>query len=137
MVACICRGTCSAAISGVARDLKLAGTIWAFDCFNRVFKCSIRVFRFFKFSMVGHNQHLGGPRPCLTRPWIRPWRLLIAARSYALNFHIHVLEHARRSLACYIAIATCVKAQVPGDLIMIQTGKSCIALLPTMQAILC
>ena len=31
-----------------------AHVIRALDCFNRLFECSIRVFRFFKFSLAGN-----------------------------------------------------------------------------------
>ena len=41
----------------------------------------LEYFNFFKFSLAGHNQHLGGPRPCLARPWIRPCEY-VAAHNY-------------------------------------------------------
>ena len=34
------------------------------DCFNRIFDCSIRVYRSFANLVAGHSQHLGGPGPC-------------------------------------------------------------------------
>ena len=33
----------------------------------------LEYFDFFKFSLARHNQHLGGPGPCLASPWLRPW----------------------------------------------------------------
>ena len=34
------------------------------DCFNRIFDCSIRVFRSFANWVVGQSKHLGGSGPC-------------------------------------------------------------------------
>ena len=33
------------------------------DCFNRIYDCSIRVYRFATY-VAGHRKHLRGPGPC-------------------------------------------------------------------------
>ena len=45
------------------------------ECYSwqgKVIECSIRVFQ---FLLAGHNQHVGGPGPCLARPWLRAFRI--------------------------------------------------------------
>ena len=56
-------------ISGVATVIKMEVHNQGLDCFNRVFECSVRVFRFLK-KIIGRAQP--GPGPCLARPWLRP-----------------------------------------------------------------
>ena len=47
------------------------GSIRALDCFNRAFKCFIKVFLFFQLFWADHSRHFSESGPCLT---IEEWK---------------------------------------------------------------